>query len=265
MRERAQFDPDALARIAVREGWQAAVHDYLRARDPAAYRYATDPQTATWRLLLAPAEDARVLLLCPGLGVAPFLFAQEGAQVSCACASPAEAEYLRARASQQGLQRLSVCVWDGESPLAEADGRFDLLAAVGGGVRGAVLLREARRLLREGGELFWAGSRRELRPSECRPRLEAQGFVDLRAYGLIPSHRQPFFIVPLWSNTALEHCLGRLAQAYDFSEALPPAAWAAWRALVRRGWRTLQGLRLTGAVCRRLPAYGLVARRNAGT
>jgi len=277
---RGQVDLDELALVAREEGWQAAVHDYLRAKDPVAYRYATDPQAATWRLLVSPVSEPRVLFLWPGLSVAPFVFAQDRATVTCACRTAAEKDYILARAAQQEPGRVGAYVWDGKEPLPEPDGGFDLVVAVGvlGGPRSAsatvvgegTVVQEARRLLREGGELLLAGPsrshprrlRRGLGLADCRRAMQAEGFRDVRCYGLLPSHRQPFFIIPLWSGASLQHSLGRLADGYDFSEALPPAAWRLWRTAAGLGVKVLRALRLTGITPLLMPGYGLVGRRG---
>ncbi len=278
----ARADLDELALLAGREGWQVAVHDYLRARDPAVYRYTTDPQAATWRLLVSLPERPKVLLLHPGVSVAPFLFAQDGAVVSCACGQAAEAEYILARASQQGLGQIRVYTWDGEAALPEREGEFDLVAAGLQGparlgtrpaLRQAAVLRESRRLLRPRGELFLAGAScahlrqigRGLSLGGCRRAMEREGFEGIRFYGLLPSHWQPFFIIPLGTMAGLQHCLDRLAHGYDFSEALHPIAWALWRAGAGPGLSALRSLRLTSAVRWLMPAYGVTGRRGEAT
>jgi len=278
----ARADPRELALLVRREGWQVAVHDYLRARDPASYRYATDPQVATWRLLVSLPEQPKVLLLHPGIGVAPFLLAQDGAVVSCACGQAAESDYILARASQQGLGQVRAYTWDGERSLPEDDGEFDLVAAGLHGpplrgprpfLRQAAVLRESRRLLRPGGELFLAGANaahpqhfgRGLSLGGCRRAMEREGFRSLRFYGLLPSHWQPFFIIPLGTMGGLQHCLNRLARGYDFSEALRPAAWALWRTAAGPALSALGALRLTSAMRWAMPAYGAIGRQGEAT
>ena len=265
-------DIEQLALIAERGGWRAAVHDYLRPRHPVAYRYATDAQTATWRMLVSVPPSAQVTFLFPDVSVAPFLFAREGATVTCACASGV-LEYAQARASQEDLSGLSTFAWDGSSPADLPEASQDLVVAVGAWdapllaarepASPATVLYEATRLLRPGGQLFVsARNRGEGGLRACRRALAEPGFTGMQSFGILPSPWQPFFLTPLDAKGALRHCLLRIARGYDFSQALSPAAWALWRTAAGPGAQVATTLGLSRALGAMWPAYGLLAERG---
>ena len=256
-----------LAETARDAGWQAALHDHLRIASPEAYRYASDPQSASWRALLDTPPDSRVLFIYSGVGVAPFLFAADGAEVTCACALDAEVDYITSRAQQQGLSQLNAFRYDGAGELPGANGAYDLVIAVEAlgpslsGERAALrcddVLGAARRLLGDGGRFFLAGSRRHVpSPAAARRLLDVHGFGGVRAFGLVPAHWQPFFVLPLDEPTSLRHACRRIASGYDFSARLPGPMWAIWRTLAAPCVDVLAAVGLMGMVTRAMPAYG---------
>jgi SAM-dependent methyltransferase len=225
-----------LLRSADSRGWPAALHHTLRRTDRVAYRRATDLRVANWRVLLPISCRGNVLQLNAGLGGAAFCLARTGATVVAANSSAEPARVIARRAAaSHGVNVRSVQAGLGQA-LPFGPRTFDVVVLVDalGGVPPplqAALLRQVREVLRDDGVLLVAdGNRRSplhwlvaftrahgMRSSHGYQRvLGAAGFRDTRAWGLIPSHLEPFFLVPLDAGAPLEYFLTMVAAHMEF-------------------------------------------------
>jgi SAM-dependent methyltransferase len=213
-----------------------ALHDLLRATDPAVYRQAIDEYRAQWRFVLPLSPSSRVLDLSCGWGAVALNLAESCELVVAADACPAQALFVAQRVRQMGQGNVFPLQLGLDRSFPFSEGFFDavVLISVLGWVRGAeaqrLILRRVRDVLRPGGFLFLAEANRlgldrlvggraagELRtPRGYRAMLQSAGFRDFRMYAPAPSHLEPFFMIPLDRHAPLAYFLREIVGGQDF-------------------------------------------------
>jgi SAM-dependent methyltransferase len=148
-------------------------------------------------------------------------------------------------------------------------------AALGGwrGQRDA--LGEVYRVLRPGGSLLLgvpnrlgfgraagAGGERARSYWSYRGLLRRAGFVNIAFYAPLPSHHEPFFILPLGRWRIVNHFVDGLFTAQDYRFKLEARGLGAAYQLAWRLWRVGRRLRLTSLARYVTPSYLIVAQRE---
>lgn len=267
-----------IARIAATEGWQAAAHDYMRQRSNAAYRLAVDEYRAQLRVLLPLDAKSRVLHLRCGWGPIALGMASCVGMIAALDDRPAQLRFLAARRASAGADTMQLVRSHVTAPLPFAAEAFDaavVIDAIGRfGAAPHALLGEFGRLLRPGGWLMLAAANRL---GFARPRsganerpwtywgyeraLRRAGFGEIRFYMALPSHEEPFFILPLDRWRLLNHFVDGLFTAQDYRFKLEARGLSAAYRLAWAIWRIGRRLRLTGLARYACPSYLIVARR----
>lgn len=270
----------ALQRTAARAGWDVALHDVLRQWDPVVYRQAVDEYQAQWRFVLPLTRGSRVLDLQCGWGAVAFSLAESVGRVVAADSCPALAGFVATRARQAGYTNLQVVQLGWDQPLPFARHSFDAVvlmdALCWAPARHTVdvTLGRIHTILRPGGSLLLAESSLPLLPGR-RPgarlgsprraanyaqRLRAAGFQQLRFYAPLPSHRQPFFLVPLDSAPPLGYFVRAILAGQDFTAHIGPWARRTLYRLARSGLRHIPLRGLVGPARLLAPSVAVVAR-----
>jgi SAM-dependent methyltransferase len=225
-----------LAKVAATEGWEVALHDHLRAVAPNAYRWAVDPYHAHWRFLLSLSTRSRLLDLNAGLGAATFSLAKTCGAIVAADASAHQAAFVAARAHQSGMRNMLSLRLGLDQSLPFAPGTFDgvvladALSWVAGAAKQHELVGRVHRVLSSGGTLLLADANRmgpaQLAGGSSRPGtrsvggyarlLRRAGFDRLRIYAALPSHNEPFFLIPLDQRTPFAYFLREIAANPNF-------------------------------------------------
>lgn len=268
---------ESIVGCAAEQGWQVALHDRLRAIDLRAYRQAIDEYRAQWRFVLPLAPTSRVLDLQCGWGATALNLAECCAEVVAADASPLLARFVALRAAQMGRINLHVVQLGLEQPLPFA-AAFDVVVLVDAlrwldFASQQQLLARVRAALRPGGLLFVAESnrigvdqlahgrsRRALHTiNGYRRLLHAAGFRCETIYAPLPSHLEPFFVVPLDRVSPLTYVLHEIIGGQDFGEQLRQRGLGALYGLAQRGARLLPATWLARLVRPLVPSVALVA------
>jgi len=158
-------DPHRFLDIAEKKGWRIALESVQRPNSPNKLREALAPNRITWKYLLEMDSSWKVLDVGAGTGGVACQLAKE-CSVIALDKSRCDMEFLHLRAQQEGLSQFEAVVADSVSLPFESD-QFDLTTMIG------VLewvptswpdkqprqmqlqaLREARRVLKPGGNLF---------------------------------------------------------------------------------------------------------------
>jgi len=277
-----------LARIAEEQGWKAAAHDSMRSRDHRAYRLAVDEYGAQLRFLLPLAPDSRVLQLRCGWGPVALNLATCAALVVAMDDRRERLRFLSARQAQtENVGALRLVCADFSNGLPFVDGTFDaviLLDAIeqvrapdGGSWKRAqhAALEEARRVLRASGWLLMGVANRLSLPVAPRdaalPRLRTYwgyrtalrnaGFDNVRFYAPLPSHQEPFFVLPLDKSHLLDHFASSAFAAHGYRSKLQARGLASLYRLASVMWRVGRQFRLTGLVRYLFPSYLVLARK----
>ena len=286
----ADFSPieaKQIAEIAEDRGWKSAAHDYMRSLDARAYRLAVDEYSSQVRFLLPLTPASRVLLVRGGWGSVALNVASAAGSVVAMDNRPSRLRFLAARCKESGSDMLEIVHGSLEQKLPFADGEFDAvimldaLEHVGlSGIAGAtswragtrralaevnrVIVLEGKLLLGVPNKLGFARPRSD-EPARAqtyggyRKSLRQAGFQETEFYAPLPSHIEPFFILPLASPRLLGHFIQWMFTAQDYRSKLEArgmgaayqAAWALWRAG--------RQLRLVGLVRHIVPSYLVVA------
>ena len=284
------FDPAEakyIAGVAEKDGWQSAAHDVMRMLDARAYRLAVDEYSAQVRFLLPLTPASRVLLVRAGWGSVAMNVASSAGSVVAMDDRTSRLRFLAARRDSAYADAIDTVQASLEHKLPFADGEFDAvimldaLEHVGtAGIAGAASRRtatrramaEVNRVLVPQGKLLLGvpnklGFARPHTPESMRTQthagyrrtLQSAGFNHIEFYAPLPSHREPFFILPLARPRLLGHFIQWMFTAQDYRSKLEDrgmgaayqAAWALWRAG--------RHLRLTSLIKYVVPSYLVVA------
>jgi SAM-dependent methyltransferase len=273
-----------LLAVAERLGWQAALHDHLRALDPKRYRHAVDEYRAQWQCLLPLSDRSRVLDLRCGWGPVAVSLAPAVASLVAADVRYELARFTLLRAQTLGLENLSAVTLDPAQKLPFGNSAFDgiILRDVLEWARPEALLAEVSRLLAPGGWVFvnvrnrldlgrlllrgdaaeGAPRARHLTLRGYRRALAAAGLARQAVFGLLPSVSEPFYIVSLSHASALRYFLNGLFDDAGLRLALAKRNLLAPFQAAQAVWRVGRLLPVEHVAQHLLPGYGLLARRS---
>jgi SAM-dependent methyltransferase len=278
-----QLDPAqwaSLARGAAALGWQHALHDELRLLNPAAYRHAIGQYRVHWRFLLPMGALVRVLDLNCGLGATSFGLANSCGTIVAADASANQAWFVASRARQSNVSNIQAIQLGVEQPLPFQTGSFDsVVFADGLGSDGNQAIEQRRlnnahRVLRARGTLLFAEANR-LTPvggsTQRRTGLQSTagyvrqirqaGFHQLRKYALLPSHREPYFVIPLDEPAYLGFFLRTMLRDGEFERQLQRRNLGSLYRLLKAGAATFPSGVLARLVTPLVPGVAIVASR----
>jgi SAM-dependent methyltransferase len=213
------------------------MHTWLQAVDPQVYRQAVDEYRAHWRFLLPIGPDSQVLDLNSDWGAAAINLAECCGLVVAAEACPARARFIAVRARQMRHDNLIALQVGFDQPLPFAAASFDAVILVDAIARLATpadqrpLLRQVHTILRPGGAILLADTNRlspaamiDPHTSGCRHTiwgyrqlLRTAQFHSIQAHALLPSHLEPFFIVPLDHDAPFASFLETVIRSQDFA------------------------------------------------
>jgi|RhiMetdeSRZDD1v2_1073273.scaffolds.fasta_scaffold169759_2 ubiquinone/menaquinone biosynthesis C-methylase UbiE len=238
-------EADQIAEIAQRQGWDIAVHDCMRSLNHRAYRVAIDEYRSQIRFLLPMTADSHVLNLRSDWGSVAFNLAANSGFVVAMDDRPTRSRFLAARQSQMDVQTLHPLCGGMVPNLPFVDEAFDAVimldalehvkAAAGSHWKTAQhsALAEVTRVLKKGGCALLGISNRFgiARPPTSglqhsrtywgyRQALHKAGFSEARFYAALPSHREPFFILPLDGAHALNFFVHKIFTAQDYRSKL---------------------------------------------
>jgi SAM-dependent methyltransferase len=270
-----------LADIAATQGWQVALHDRLRNVRPKAYRLAVDPYRGHWRFLLPQSRTSRVLDLNAGLGAATFALAEACAAVVAADASCYQAAFIAARARQSGIQNILSLRLGLDESLPFRPRSFDAvvlsdgLSSIVSQAKQRQLVERIHRVLSSAGTLLIADvnrlapmrfSRRSWRPGArsiggYARLLHRAGFDRLRTYALLPSHNEPFFVVPLDERAPFAFLLREIVANPNFGPQLERRGLGLLFRVVRAATEMVPTTVLTTMLRSFVPGVAITARR----
>lgn len=270
-----------IVQVAVTEGWQVALHDRLRAVAPKAYRWAVDPYRAHWRFLLPLSSSSRVLDLNAGLGAATFSLAETCGGVVAADASAYQAAFIAERAQQCGTQNILSLRLGLDQSLPFASRSFDGVVLADGlswiasRTQQRILVDRIHRALCLGGTLLLADINRvsptQLAGKSSRPGahsvggyarlLRQAGFDRLRGYALLPSHSEPFFLIPLDERTPFAFFLREILANANFGPQLERRGLGRLFRIVRAAAEKAPPTVLTTMLRSVVPGVAIAARR----
>lgn len=179
-----------------------------------------DERSADWIHLLPSHERGLAVVVGAGLGAIPSALARQGRRVLVVDPSPVRLALARLRVTGEGLA-IDVVRAASLAEIPVRSGAAELLAFVdpdrAGSDRVTWTAREAQRVLRRGGSLYWRAHHRRVFARGARVSLDAQvralrdlGFTDVRAYAPLPDRGIPLFHVPLDAPGAMRHFLGAI-------------------------------------------------------
>jgi SAM-dependent methyltransferase len=276
-----------IAGVAEKLGWQSAAHDVMRSLDARAYRLAIDEYSAQVRFLLPLTPASKVLLVRAGWGSVAMNVAASAGSVVAMDDRTSRLRFLAARHNAAPAGTIDTIQGSLERKLPFASGEFDAVIMLDAlehigtaGIAGAASRRavyrramaEVNRVLAPDGKLL-LGVPNKLgfaRPDAGEPirtqtyagyrkTLQRAGFNHIEFYAPLPSHHEPFFILPLARSRLLGHFIQWMFTAQDYRSKLEArgmgaayqAAWALWRAG--------RHLRLVGLIKYVVPSYLVVA------
>ena len=283
--EFTETEAQEIVRIAAERGWQIAAHEHMRIVNHRAYRLAVDEYGAQLRFLLPLSPDASVLQVrCDWGRVALNLGTWTGSTIAMDDRE-ARVRFVSARRFHMGANRLHIVRGSPLPNLPFVDDAFDAVILLDvlerAQVRGAnwktiqrKSLDEAKRVLRSGGSLLLdsanrLGFGRAKIESPSYPRtywgyhqiLRNAGFRDIQFYGSLPSHHEPFFILPLRGRRLLKHLIDKMFSAEDYRSKLEERGLGFVYRLAWAMWRMTRHLGVAGLVRYVVPSYVILARK----
>jgi SAM-dependent methyltransferase len=273
-------DAQLIAQTAVTNGWRVAAHDGMRVRNHAAYRMAVDEYRAQMRVLLPLQATSHVLHLRSGWGAIACALRACVASVTAVDDRAPQIRFLEARSREQAHGALHVVRADPSRRLPFAEQQFDAAVLIDvpvGRVRERRwnVLDEVWRLLKPGGWLLLAvpnllGFARPHGVGHGQPRgcwgyqraVQRAGFNEPAFYAPLPSHEEPFFIVPLAHWRLLNHFVDGLFTAQDYRFKLEARGLGAAYRMAWWLWRAGRHARLTHLARYVMPGYLIVAQRQ---
>jgi SAM-dependent methyltransferase len=244
-RQFSEVEANEIAHIAETQGWQVAAHDYMRSLNHRAYRLAIDEYRSQIRFLLPLSCESRVLDLRSDWGSVAFNLAAHSDFVVAMDDRSTRSRFIASRQAQTGIQTVHGLCGSLTPHLPFADEAFDaviMLEALehvksGDGsywkAAQQSALVEVMRVLKERGSALLGISNRFgiARPPTSgiqhsrtywgyRQALYKAGFSEVRFYAALPSHREPFFILPLDGAHALNFFVDKMFTAQDYRSKL---------------------------------------------
>lgn len=279
------IDPARISALAEDQGWDVAAHDVMRATDHRAYRLAIDEYGSQLRFLLPLTNQSRILVLRCGWGPVAFNLAT---WTNSVIAMDSRIEYLRfvsARASQTACDNLAALQGGLTPGLPLADRVFDAVILVNalehvepdGNLPPIVvqkaLLEDVRRVLTPEGWLLLAIANRLgfFRPDtgDSSPHLgtfwgyrrliHRAGFGHIQFHAPLPSHQEPYVMLPLDRWQVLDHFVDGLLTSQDYRSKLQERGMGSAYSLARTMWRIGRQLRVTGIARFVVPSYLILA------
>ena len=279
-------EAEEIVRVAAERSWQAAAHEHMRSLNHRAYRLAIDEYSAQLRFLLPLTPESRVLQLRCDWGAVAFNLATCTAAVVALDDRDTRLRFVSARRKQMGADALHTVGGSLLSGLPFADEAFDaviLLEALGptAAANGAnrqegprAALDEVRRVLRPGGWLLLGGANRLGFASPptgvpqfsrtywgYRRMLQRAGFREIEFHAPLPSHREPYFILPLQRRRHLDHFVDGMFTAQDYRAKLEERGLGSTYRLAQVMWRGGRCLGLTGLIRYVVPSYLVLGRK----
>lgn len=277
-----------ISRIAQSRGWQVAAHDYMRTTNPRAYRLAVDEYSAQVRFLLALTPESRVLQMRSGWGAIALNLADCAGSVVALDDRPDMLRFLTTRRDQAAASSLEVVCSSPTAELPFPDGgfdsvvMFDTLETVGAGQGASThqnqqqVLAEVHRVLQSGGSLLLGvpnrlGFARAAVDKKQNPRafwgyrdaLRKAGFSNIRFYAPLPSHLEPFFIIPLNRSSLFKHFVDWMFTAQDYRSKLEARGMGAAYHVAWSLWRTGRHLGVAGLAKYVVPSYLILSEKEA--
>jgi ubiquinone/menaquinone biosynthesis C-methylase UbiE len=272
------------ARLAEVSGWQVASHDYMRLINPSAYRMAVDENRTQLRFLLPLTNESCVLNLGCGWGSLALNLA---ICTGCAIGMDSCVSTLRfavARGKQMEVagfyaMRGRLC-----QPLPFADATFDAVIMLDRPERYDLqgiqeskrtrqeLLVEIRRVLKPGGSAMWGVSNRlglghppvasgwQLRTYWGYVRsLHNAGFQALKFFAALPSHLEPYFILPAKKLQLVDFLIEDLFTSESYRSKIRARGLGLVYQVGRNAWRLGRRFGVNRLVPYLFPSYLIVA------
>ena len=234
-----------IAEIAEKQGWDVAVHDCMRSLNHRAYRLAIDEYRSQIRFLLPLSCESRVLNLRSDWGSVAFNLATHSAFVVAMDDRATRARFVAARQRQSGVQKLHPArgrlathlpfVNEAFDAVILLDALEDIKAYDGSDwkpARQSALIEVTRVLKKEGCALLGISNRFGIaRPpaaqyqhlssySGYRHALRKAGFSEIQFYAPLPSHYEPFFILPVNRSQETTFFVNKMFTAQDYRSKL---------------------------------------------
>jgi ubiquinone/menaquinone biosynthesis C-methylase UbiE len=258
----------------------------MRSLNHAAYRLAIDEYRAQLRFLLPLTAESRVLHLRCGWGPVALNLATCTAFVVAMDDRCDRLRFVSARRMQVGAETLHTLCSSPSPNLPLVGGTFDAVimldaleqvgATNGANWKGAqhAMLDEVRRVLRSGGWLLLGVANRLgfARPHVGPPQhlrtywgyrqmLHNVGFTEFQFHAPLPSHQEPFFILPLDRSRLLNYFVDKMFMAQDYWSKLEARGLGSAYRLAWAMWRVGRRSRLTGLARYVVPSYLILARK----
>jgi ubiquinone/menaquinone biosynthesis C-methylase UbiE len=263
-----------IASIAKTDGWQVAMHDHMRTLNHAEYRMAIDEYGSQLRFLLPIEEESKVLVIQCGWGALAFNLATCAECVVTMDYQLTKLRFVTARQQQMNIKTLYSVQGEKDFRFPFASESFDAVVMLDGVAKNVQrsALAEVRRVLRKSGYLLWGvfnrlsfirlqvgSSQKFLTYWGYIQNLRIKGFSDLQCYAALPSHYEPYFIVPVGKFHLLDYLIDSLfaSQEYQSKAKSRGLGWA--YDLAHTLWPLVQVLRLSAWASYLLPSYLIVA------
>lgn len=127
----AEDDTETLLRVAESEGWEAALHGFMRERYPRVYALACDPSRADWRFQAMIGGDSAVLDWGCGWGANVIALAESCRSVVGVDATFPRLSFVNIRRKQQRLDNLQLIHASEPEDLPLAPASFDAASLIG--------------------------------------------------------------------------------------------------------------------------------------
>jgi SAM-dependent methyltransferase len=276
-----------IANIAETQGWQIAAHDSMRAFNHAAYRLAIDESRGQLRFLLPLAANDRVLQLRCGWGSIAINLAGCSVSVVAIDDRLSRLRFVSARRKQMNIQGLHTLGANINRILPFTSRVFDAViildayeeeGAYGNGkdcVSRENLLKETMRVLKPGGWLLLAGINRLgfARPKVYgrepiltywgyRRLMQTAGFDNPQFHAPLPSHLEPFYIIPLDNSYAFDHFTNCLFSSSQDESKLKDRGLGLRFRLASAMYHAARSLRLISLARFFVPSYLLVVQKK---
>ena len=275
-----------IGRIAAESGWQVAAHDRMRSLNPRAYRLAVDEYGGQLRVLLPLTPESSVLQLRCGWGPVVLNLASFTSSVLAMDDEVAKLRFVAARRDEMGNGHLHTVCGSPSSNLPLSSETYDAVILLdsleqasssnGRDWRTAqqAMLSEVMRVLRIGGWLLLGAVNRlglARSPDGSLPHsrtfwgyrraLRIAGFQAIEFHAPLPSHKEPFFILPLDQRRPLDLFIDQMFTAQDYRAKLEERGLGAAYRLAQAAWRAGRRLRISRLARYVVPSYLVLAQK----